>query len=262
MKIDGKAIAADIISRLKKEPAPKKILAAILVGSDAASESFIKQKEKTAKELGVDFRIYKLSPGLGSDGLRREVGRVAKQSRVGGVLVQLPLPEGLNTRYILNAIPNEKDVDVLSEHPSGTITSPSVETVREIIQRTGMNLADSKVVVLGQGRLVGVPVAEWLEGKCKKLSIIDEGDDTEPLKSADMVISGVGRAGVLDTRMLKDCAGVIDFGYDFSGRRGTGDLTGDTEKLKFYTPTPGGTGPILVAKLMENFYALCRNQSS
>ncbi|MBI2515080.1 hypothetical protein HYV91_02780 [Candidatus Wolfebacteria bacterium] len=115
MIIDGKAIAEKIIADLKKQPIPKKILAAVLVGENAASVSFLKQKEKIAKELGVDFRIYKLSEGLKSDGLRKEVGRIARQSRVGGIIVQLPLPQGINRRYVLNAIPLEKDVDVLSE---------------------------------------------------------------------------------------------------------------------------------------------------
>lgn len=256
MKIDGKAIADEIISCLKKETAPNKIFAAILVGDSAASQSFLKQKEKIAKELGVDFRIYKLSPELGNDGLRREVGRIAKQSRVGGVLVQLPLPDGLNTRYILNAIPKGKDVDALSEHASERVLAPSVEVVREIVNRTGVSLANYEVVVLGKGRLVGGPIAEWLEGKCRKLSVIDEGDSREPLKSADLIVSGVGKAGVLDAGLLKSGAGVIDFGYDM----GAGDLAGDVGKLAFYTPTPGGTGPILVAKLMGNFYTLCRSQ--
>ncbi len=261
MKIDGRAIAGDIIAHLKERKIPKKILAVIFVGDDPHSLGFIKQKGGVARELGIDFRIYKLGRDLKNDGLRKEIGRIARQKPVGGVLVQLPLPGGLNRRYILNAIPAKKNVDLLGERRDMSLLSPSVETVREILGRTSTNFEESEVVVLGVGELVGRPIAEWFKGKCKRLSVIDEKDSRASLTTADLVISGVGRAGVLDTEMLQSDAGVIDFGYDIKDEGGVGDLVGNTEKLKFYTPTPGGTGPILVAKLFENFYTLCEKQS-
>ena len=267
MKIDGRKVSDDIIARLSEKPTPKKILAVVLIGDDPRSISFIKQKEKIADKLGVDFRLYKLEKDLGSDGLRKEIGRISKQKTVGGVLVQLPLPEGLNEQYILNAIPREKDVDVLGERALGAFYSnrnpilpPTVETVIEILKITGTDLGVSTVAIVGFGKLVGKPVGVWLAGKCKNLHLLNKESDTKILSSADIVISGVGKAGVIVPEMLKDGVGIIDFGYYyFPDGKVSGDFASDDNltKVKFYTPTPGGTGPILTTKLMENFYTLC-----
>src|SRR3990172_9065948 len=97
--IDGKQIAQEIIKKLKNQKKPDKILAAILVGNNPQSESFLKQKEKIAKELGIDFRIYKFPQEIKNDDLRKEVLKIALLKRVGGVIVQLPLPEHLNRHY-------------------------------------------------------------------------------------------------------------------------------------------------------------------
>lgn len=263
MKINGREIADDIIARLKERETPKKILAAVLVGDDPRSESFIKQKEKVSKELGVDFRTYRLSGDLKNDDLRGEVGRIAKQKPVGGVLVQLPLPGRVSRRYVVNAVPKEKDVDVLGERSiDGKILSPAVGTVKEILERMLVQLESAVVAVIGKGALVGGPISVWLRGECKELLILDSKSDLKTAEGADIVISGVGKPGVLDPGILKDGAGVIDFGYSYSSDgKILGDLAKDNEealnRLNFYTPTPGGTGPILVAKLLENFYMLC-----
>lgn len=270
MKIDGKEISGDIITRLKGKAIPKKILAAVLIGEDPRSLSFVGQKEKIAKELGVDFRIYRLPEDYKNDDLRKEVGRISNQKPVGGIIVQLPLPEGVSSRYVLNAVPIDKDVDVLSEKAIGQFRSdknpilpPAVGTVKEILERMSVKLASSTVAVLGKGALVGDPIAAWLVGKCKELYTLDSKSSMDILSRADVVISGVGKAGVFSPGALKDGAGVIDFGYyyspdgEVSGDFDATDNEGELDKLAFYTPTPGGTGPILVAKLLENFYTLC-----
>ena len=269
MKIDGKKVAEEIIAWLKSKETPQKILAAVLVGEDPTSISFVKQKEKAAGELGVDFRIYNLSPELGNDGLRREVVRIAKQKPVGGVLVQLPLPGVINKHYILNAVPPAKDVDVLGERALGAfynnrneVLPPAVETTREILEVQKVELEKSVVAVIGLGALVGRPISVWLTGKTKELHLLDEKSGLGILKEADIVISGVGKGGLIKAEMLKSGAGVIDFGYYYTP---DGKVLGDfdpagADGVSFYTPTPGGTGPILVAKLIENFYTLCKKQ--
>ncbi|MBI2033624.1 MAG: hypothetical protein HYT13_00815 [Candidatus Liptonbacteria bacterium] len=117
--IDGKKIAESILAKLRSKPKPEKFLATVLVGEDPASISFLKQKEKAAKELGVDFRLYKFPKEIKNDSLREEVLKISKHKTCGGVIVQLPLPEHLNKHYILNVIPREKDVDVLGERALG-----------------------------------------------------------------------------------------------------------------------------------------------
>jgi len=274
-KISGKEVSQSLIKRLKALELPDKILAAILIGEDPTSLSFLRQKEKMAKELGVDFRLYKLSDKLTNDDLRGEVGKISKQSKVSGVIVQLPLPPAVNKYYVSNAIPREKDVDVLGERALGAfyndrndVIPPAVGVVEEILKTVNYSphseageLKTKKVAVLGLGKLVGKPISVWLTGKCRELYLLDKESDLEGIGQVDLVITGVGKAGLVNPKMLKIGAGVIDFGYYyFPDGRLSGDFDPnpekELEKLSFYTPTPGGTGPILVAKLFENFYTL------
>jgi methylenetetrahydrofolate dehydrogenase (NADP+)/methenyltetrahydrofolate cyclohydrolase len=265
--IDGKAIAGEVLNKLKAQPKPKKFLGAVLVGDDKSSVSFLRQKEKTAQELGVDFRLYQFPREIKNDELRREVGKIAAHKTCGGVIVQLPLPEQLNQYYVLNAIPKEKDVDVLSEHALGafyvgrnSVLPPAVGTVEKIIEQGDLKIENSSVAVVGLGLLVGRPVANWIMRRAKETFLLRSTSDLSLLEQADLVITGVGSAGLIKPDMLKEDAGVIDFGYGMQDGKYSGDLdAGDEAKnkrLSFYTPTPGGTGPILVAKLFENFYKL------
>ncbi|MBI2035502.1 MAG: bifunctional 5,10-methylenetetrahydrofolate dehydrogenase/5,10-methenyltetrahydrofolate cyclohydrolase [Candidatus Liptonbacteria bacterium] len=275
--INGKQIAENILEKLKAQPKPKNFLAAVLVDDDEASKSFIKQKEKAAKELGIDFRLYEFPETVKNDELREEVLKIANHRTCGGIIVQLPLPEHVKKHYILNVIPREKDVDVLGERTLGAfytgrnpVLPPAVGTLQDILLVIGYTLSTSKVAVVGLGFLVGKPISVWLQGKAKEIILFDEGSDFLLLKEANLVISGVGKAGIIKPDMLNEEAVVIDFGYD----NGKGDFDSSSLDPKpqtprraspsgfslnpiSYTPTPHGTGPILVAKLLENFYKLC-----
>lgn len=270
--LDGKKIAEAVYEKLKNFPAPKKFLAGILVGDDSASSGFLKRKFSAAKELGVDFRLYNFSGEISGDKLREEVGRIASQSKCGGVILQLPLPGQVNAQYVLNAIPVAKDVDVLGERALGSfyvgrskVLPPSVATVEEILKKYPIDLKESIVAVVGAGRLIGKPVASWLLGKAKEIIILDKGSDYSLLKNADIIVLGTGSPGLIKGEMLKEGAAVIDFGYS---RNAEGKIIGDFDcssllqpknsnlQPVFYTPTPDGTGPVLVAKILENFYNL------
>jgi methylenetetrahydrofolate dehydrogenase (NADP+)/methenyltetrahydrofolate cyclohydrolase len=283
--LDGKAIAASIVKRLKNQPPPKKFFGAVLVGQDPASVSFLAQKEKTAKAIGVDFRLYKFPENIKNDPLRQEVGKIASHKTCGTVIIQLPLPAHLNRHYVLNAVPREKDVEVLSERSLGAfyagrnpVVPPGVAAVEEILRFTKFQLEGKVTAVVGPGLLIGKPTAVWLMGKVRELFVLDRGADFSVLKSADLVVSGVGKAGLFSEGMLKKGASVIDFGCSMEyveSEKGKGKIAkirGDftppsplssrpvshvtSPMSPFYTPTPGGTGPVLVAKLFENFYIL------
>ena len=267
--IDGKKIASEMTGELKKKPKPEKFMAAILVGNDSASENFISQKEKTAKELGIDFRIYRFDKELHNDELRDEVRKIAEHGTCGGVIVQLPLPQQINKHYVLNVVPRERDVDVISERSIGAfytgrnpIIPPAAGTAEKILAAAEANPESAIIAVVGLGFLVGKPVSMWLMDKAKGLILLDKFSDLSFLKNADVVICGTGQAGLIKPGMLKDGAGVIDFGYSVKDGKISGDLdvSSDLSKLSFYTPTPGGTGPVLVAKLFENFYSLNTEQ--
>ncbi|MDP3725263.1 MAG: hypothetical protein Q8R20_02195, partial [Nanoarchaeota archaeon] len=194
----------------------------------------------------------------------------------------------LNRHYVLNAIPREKDVDVLGERALGAfytgrnpVVPPPVGAVQTILatfpstpssgprgnfsaeggSASGGQLSTAKVAVVGLGFLIGKPIAEWLKSKTKELYLLDDKSDLGILKEVDLIISGTGHAGLLKPETLKVGAGVIDFGY---AEGPDGELLGDLDAslssvmshLSFYTPTPGGTGPIVVALLFRNFYTL------
>ena len=281
MVIDGKKIAEEIIENLKKQPKSKKFLSAFLVGENPASVSFLKQKETVAKELEIDFRLYRFPNSITQDELRKEVLKIANHKTCGGVIVQLPLPEPINRYYVCNVIPREKDVDVLGERALGAfytgrnkVLPPAAGVLEKILQVTGYSLQDAKVAVVGLGFLVGKPIATWLTrlasdeskrvGKVSELYLLDKGSDlTSPegkLKEADIVISGVGKSGLINSEMLKNNAIVIDFGYSMIDGKVHGDFNASAldpnRHTLTYTPTPGGTGPVLVAQLFENFYRL------
>ncbi len=275
MTIDGKKIAADILGRLSKQHKPEKFLAAVLVGEDSASESFLKQKAKAAEAVGVDFQIRRFPAGISKKDLLAEIGSLNNDPTCGGIIVQLPLPDRSDEQEILDAIPAAKDVDVLGREAlarfaagESEVMPPPIGTVIECLSAAFGNpmavfqaIISATIAVVGAGRLVGQPIAAWLNGKAKEVIVLDKGDDLSRLKEADIVVLGAGVPGLVKPEMLKEGSIVIDFGYGKLDEKVSGDLDlsslqPPTSSLLAYTPTPGGTGPILVAKLLENFFKL------
>lgn len=275
MVIDGTKIAEEILAKLKTRVRTNKFFAVFLVGESPASASFLAIKERTAKELGVDFRVYQFPETAGKDTLRREVLKVVSRARCGGAIVQLPLPAAADPQYVLNAIPREKDADVLGERALGAfyagrnpVLPPAVGVVEEVLRAVNISLDGKKAAVVGLGMLVGKPVAVWLEGKVSELFLLDKGSNLSVLEDADIVVCGAGMPQLVKPEMLKAGALVVDFGYGTIAGKVFGDFDSSSlttsaksgsasggKNLKF-TPTPGGTGPILVAKLFENFFTL------
>ena len=256
MVIDGRKIASGIAEQLKKQEVPKVFLAAFIAGDNSASLSFLKQKENMANELKIDFRLYKFLEKISEKEFQKEILKSVADEKCGGIIVQLPLPTGIDRDTILLTIPAEKDVDALR---GNLVLPPAAGVVEDILKATGYRIQEIKVAVVGLGFLVGKPVSEWLKGKCAELYCLDIGSDLSVLKQTDMVILGTGRAGLIKSEMLKDNALVIDFGYGNIGGKISGDFDStNVPDSIYYTPVPGGTGPILVAKLFENFFALAK----
>lgn len=266
MIIDGKKIAEEILNELKSLPKPKKFLAIVWAGEDPASQSFINKKKEIADELGLDFRIYKFKEDIKNDELRREVGKISGHRTCGGIIVQLPLPKHINSTYILGAIPIEKDVDVLGYRAIGRFITgkgalpPSVLTLEAIVKNLNLDLSKMRVAILGLGFLVGRPISLWLMDKAKEIILLDKGSDLKLLSSADLIISGTGQAGIISPEYLKEGCVVVDFGTSLESGKLRGDLDIDPDAKILFTPTPGGTGPILVSKIFENFYKLNINK--
>ncbi len=275
MKIDGRQIAGEIIERVltnAKHSGSRKFFAVFYVGNDKSTESFLNQKEKTAKQMLVDFRRYHFLSSISQDELRKEIYKITKHSNCGGAIVQLPLPEHIDFQYVMNVIPREKDADVLGERSIGAFSAgrnsvipPAAGVCEEICLRHNINIEKSVVLIIGRGSLVGKPVAIWLLNRAKELIVLGRESDKSILKDADIVICGAGAPKIVSPEMLKNGACVIDFGYGEKDGKMHGDFDSTDEatieqKNIIFTPTPGGTGPILVAKVFENFFNLIELQ--
>ncbi|MFA6364994.1 MAG: bifunctional 5,10-methylenetetrahydrofolate dehydrogenase/5,10-methenyltetrahydrofolate cyclohydrolase [Candidatus Paceibacterota bacterium] len=260
-RIDGKKIAADIVANLQKKTTPKKFLAAFCVGKNQSSVIFLKQKKRIADIIHIDFRLITLSQNIEESEVCREIKKIGEDSMCGGIIVQLPLPSHLDMRRVVNSIPPEKDIDVLSDAARArsaenkkAIYQPAVGTIDAILQNTHIEISKKKVAIVGMGTLVGKPIAAWLRGKCEELTCLDKGDDIRKVKRADVVILGTGVPHLIDGMMVNEGALVIDFGYGEKDGKVCGDFNPFPIENFYYTPTPGGTGPILVAQLFKNFY--------
>lgn len=270
MVIDGTKIAKVILTRLARCPAPRGEFAAVLVGRDPSSLSFLRKKAEVAAKLGVKFRIHRFPARIKEAVLIGAVRRLSGDRSVSGVIIQLPLPRGIDRNRVLDAVLPDKDADCLSSVSLGrvargtsVILPPAAGTVKEILFRQGAGRSPHAAII-GAGPLVGMPVAAWLLGAqaCADLAVFRSGtrDLRRRLRDYDLVVSGAGAPALFALRDVRKGAIVIDFGYGRRDGRSSGDLavprSSAEARRAAYTPTPGGTGPILVAKLFENFYAL------
>jgi len=257
MIINGKEIAENIVSRLKSLERPRKSLAAILVGENAQSESFLKQKAKTADQLGIDFKLIKLSGEIDEFELIKEIERLNSDVSIGGIILQLPLPEKFKKENIISNIPPIKDIDALTEESRKIINPLAVEVVSDILRHLNINIENKVLAIVGRGFLIGAPLLDFFRDKCLKIIPMNSKSDINLVREADIVISGTGKAGLIKPELLKSDALIIDFGYGLVGGKLKGDFLAEGNlKNISYTPMPGGTGPILVAEIYKNFYKL------
>lgn len=267
MIIDGKKIAGDIIVGLKnlnRDFAGKKVVG-ILVGDSPDSLSFLRQKKKTASMLGIDFEIKKIKSPIAPELLYKKVRKITSDPSVVGAIVQLKIPDydKEDTQRVLNAIPPEKDIDCLGEkysdefyaEPLGArLAPPAAAAVKAIL--SSLNISDlhgKKALIYGFGRLVGQPSEAWLRASGAEIVILrsssTEEERVKALREADVIVTGVGKSGLVTGAMICPGTIVIDFGYPAAADAPSIDAVGG-----LVTPTPGGTGPILVAELFRNLY--------
>lgn len=265
MIIDGKKLAEELTVDLKKQfkKFKKIILAAIIIGNEPASLSFLKQKSRLGKILGIELKIYKLPAGVSEKRLIEEVKKLGRNKKIAGIIIQLPLAKRFNLEKILKALPANKDIDALS--PKSLVFAPAIEVIKFIFKKYRIKPKNKKIVLIGLGRLVGKPIYFWL--KSQKLSqnifVIEENISadkrTDLIKRADILISGVGKANLISENLVKKGAIVIDFGYSFKKGKIYGDINKKAAvKARLFTPTPGGTGPLLVVMLFQNLFSLLK----
>ena len=266
MIIDGKQLAENILFNLKekRKKYDKLKIAAFLIGKEEEKLSFLKIKQNFAEELNIDFKIYEIDENLSKRKVRKYLSQILKHNHIQGAIFQLPIPEKFPVQYLLNSIPAKKDIDCLSTKLLGRfytnipiIRPPAVEVIDFLREKYNLEFKGKNILIVGYGRLVGKPLVHYFANIDSTVIIAQSKTDLkEYLKITDVIVTGVGKANLIND--CKNGAVLIDFGYSFESGKIYGDI--NFEKLKnkasLITPTPGGTGPILVAKLFENFFKL------
>ena len=265
--IDGKALAAKLKKNVLEETRalpPKPGLAVILVGDDPASRVYVTSKRKDCEECGFYSEEYALPAETTQKQLLELVGELNGREDIDGILVQLPLPRGLDEKEVLLAIDPGKDVDCFHPYNVGqlTIGTPVFQPctpggVMEMLKEYGIDPAGKRCVVLGRSNIVGKPMAMLLLHANGTVVMCHSKtpDMKELAASADILVSAVGKTGLVTADMVKEGAVVIDVAMN---RNDAGKLCGDvcfeevTVKASYITPVPGGVGPMTRAMLMKN----------
>lgn len=257
--IDGKKIAEEIKEFLKQEilKTGKKLkLAIVQVGDDPVSKKFIERKVKFAEEIGVKTKVYNLPADITTNKLRKKMAEICKISE--GVIIQLPLPAHINTQYILNSIPQKKDMDVLSENRSKCLT-PVVGAIKKILDKNNIDIAGKNVAVIGAGILVGKPAMIWFINQGATVFALRRSTQniSKYTKEADIIVTGVGKPGIIKSDMVKEGVIIIDAGTAFEKGKLAGDVdSAVAQKASIFTPVPGGVGPLTVAMVFKNLLEL------
>ncbi|QBY05197.1 bifunctional methylenetetrahydrofolate dehydrogenase/methenyltetrahydrofolate cyclohydrolase FolD [Thalassotalea sp. HSM 43] len=274
--IDGKAIAQQIRTEVKHKVAQRLSegkrapgLAVVLVGQDPASQVYVGSKRRACEEVGFISKSYDMPATTTQDELYQLIDKLNNDAEIDGILVQLPLPEGLDANLIIEHIHPDKDVDGF--HPSNVgklcLRQPGLRPctpkgIMTLIESTGVKPHGLEAVVVGASNIVGRPMTlELLLAGCTTTTTHRFTKDLEQkVRNADLVVVAVGKPEFIPGSWIKEGAIVIDVGIN---RLETGKLVGDVEyqvakdRAAYITPVPGGVGPMTVASLIENTLIAC-----
>ncbi|MCF8258568.1 MAG: bifunctional 5,10-methylene-tetrahydrofolate dehydrogenase/5,10-methylene-tetrahydrofolate cyclohydrolase [Flavobacteriales bacterium] len=281
MILDGKRISdevkaelavavRDMVARGERPPH----LAAILVGNDGASETYVASKVKSCKEIGFASTLVRLPADVSEDRLLAEVARINADETIDGLIVQLPLPKHINEERVTEAVLSSKDVDGF--HPVNlgklvlgmpTFVSATPAGIMEMLKRYGIETSGKHCVVVGRSNIVGTPMSILLSrnsnpGNCTVTLCHSRTKDLASFtRSADILVVALGRPEFIKADMVKEGAVVIDVGItrledpsSTKGYRIVGDVAFDevAPKSSFITPVPGGVGRMTIAALLNN----------
>jgi methylenetetrahydrofolate dehydrogenase (NADP+)/methenyltetrahydrofolate cyclohydrolase len=269
--LEGKAVAAKVLAEVKAGVAAltartgvQPTLAVVLVGEDPASQIYVRNKKRAADDVGIASRDFLFPAGCSQAELSETIRKINGDSSVHGILLQLPLPKGLDENEAVNAIAPAKDADGLHPVSLGNLLAGKPSMVPctpagclEILDHYGIPLEGAEAVVVGRSRLVGKPLAQLLLARNATVTMCHTRtrDLAGHCRRADVLCVAAGRPRFITGDMVKEGAVVIDVGVN---RLDTGKLTGDVDfdsvskRARAITPVPGGVGLMTVAMLMKN----------
>ena len=266
MIMDGKSLKDEILSGLAEEvKALDKVptLCVIQVGDDEASNVYINQKRKMCNDIGYNFIHEKYDDSITEDELLKNIKRFNSNDNIDAILVQMPLPSGINEKNIQNAVNKYKDVDGLNDSNIVDLISGKSSLyfctacgVISLLDKYGVTLEGSNVVIVGRSSLVGMPLFHMLENRNATVTLCHS--KTRNLqsitKNADIIISATGVKGLIKEDMVNNNAVVVDVGITRENGKLYGDVDFDnvSKKASLITPVPGGVGPMTIASLAQN----------
>jgi len=265
MKIDGNKIAQEILKNLQKKTeelkklghTPKLII--ILINDDSSSKSYVKQKEIKAKEIGVETSTIILPISISKEKLKEKVDKLNKDKSIHGIIIQRPLPPQIDSYFATSIIAKGKDVDGLRKGSS--FKSPIAQAVAEVLNEINPNLEKflktKKITIIGKGETGGDPIINFLKEQGIKPSIIDRNTKgvAKLIRESDIIVSTVGKPNIINTKDLKKNVILIGIGMykDKYGKFQADYNQKEADKIaSFYTPVPGGIGPLTVTFLLKN----------
>lgn len=277
--IDGKEVAKKTRENLKKEVEELKTinikpkLAVIMVGDNAASKVYVKNKSKACNEVGVEYEEYFLDTNTLQKELIELIKKLNNDTSVNGILLQSPLPPHLDINEAFQTIDYRKDVDGF--HPMNvgklvlgqdTFVSCTPYGIMRLFEEYDIDLCGKNVVILGRSNIVGKPLVQCCLNKNATVTVCHSKtrDVTEAAQNADVLISAIGKPCFVTESMVKDGAVVIDVGIN---RLDTGKIVGDVDfenvskKASYITPVPGGVGPMTIAMLLNNVVKAAKQQA-
>ena len=276
--MNGNALRDEIIAGLRvtvdAAGSPAICLATVLVGTDGPSQRYVASKHKKAVEAGFEARHVDLVETATQDEVEAVVRKLAADDSVHGILVQLPLPDGLDPEPVLDLIPADKDVDGLTERSMGRLVRgrPGLVGctplgVMRLLEKYEVPTSGARAVVIGRSTLVGLPLSLLLNRKGVDATVTmahsRTADMAAVVREADIVIGAAGQARMITPEMIKPGAAVIDVGVSRTEAGIVGDVDpGVAEVARWLTPMPGGTGPMTIACLMENPLTAARLQGA
>lgn len=276
--MNGNALRDEIIAGLRvtvdAAGSPAICLATVLVGTDGPSQRYVASKHKKAVEAGFEARHVDLAETATQDEVEAVVRKLAADDSVHGILVQLPLPDGLDPEPVLDLIPADKDVDGLTERSMGRLVRgrPGLVGctplgVMRLLEKYEVPTSGARAVVIGRSTLVGLPLSLLLNRKGVDATVTmahsRTADMAAVVREADIVIGAAGQARMITPEMIKPGAAVIDVGVSRTEAGIVGDVDpGVAEVARWLTPMPGGTGPMTIACLMENTLTAARLQGA
>ena len=265
--LDGKKLRDKIFENLKQKlnnMSEKPTLAVILVGDDPASQIYVKNKKKTAENLGINSIVINYPSNISEKILLDKIQELNNDNKITAILVQLPLPKHIDKFKIIDAIAPEKDVDGLTPYNSGKLFSgeePYVypctpKGILLLLDEYNIELEGKHVVVIGRSNLVGKPVAQMLLNRNATVTMCHSHTKnlSDITKTADIVVSAVGK-NIIGEKMLKSDCVVVDVGIfkDINGKIcGDVDFANASKIAAYISPVPGGVGPMTIASLMLN----------